>query len=98
MGIAVGDDPDVHCTRPTAEAGHACVRCSAQFTLGLASVGSVSIDYVVLQPGPWGRVEGLPVRKDIADALVRMGTKALRVGGSFASVTSWPDGGGGTPP
>ena len=26
-----------------------------------------------------------------------MGTKMMRVGGSFASVTAWPDGGGGTP-
>ena len=27
-----------------------------------------------------------------------MGISAIRVGGSFASVTGWPDGGGGTPP
>jgi hypothetical protein len=31
------------------------------------------------------------VRKPVADALRAMGTAALRVGGSFASVTGWPD-------
>ena len=56
-GIAVGSDASVHCTRPTGELGHSCVRCAGQFAVGLASVGSVSIDYVVLQPGVWGRLE-----------------------------------------
>lgn len=34
VGIAVGSDPNVHCTRaqPAGEAGHACVRCAGQFT------------------------------------------------------------------
>jgi hypothetical protein len=97
VGIAVGSDPDVHCTRPTDEAGHSCVRCGGQFAVGLTSVGSVSIDYVVLQPGEWGRLGKLPVRRSAANVLQEMGITALRVGGSFASVTGWPDGGGGTP-
>lgn len=101
-GIEVGSDPTVYCTKPTGEAGHSCVRCGGQFTIGLASVGTVLIDYVVLQPGAWGRLadkagQPLPVRKDVADTLRAMGTTILRVGGSFASVTAWPDGGGGTP-
>ena len=37
------------------------------------------------------------VRKPVADALRAMGTATLRVGGSFASVAGWPDGGGFTP-
>lgn len=97
VGIAVGSDPNVACTRPTDEAGHACVRCSAQFELRLASVGSVDFDYVVLQPGAWGRLNELPVKRSTADVLRAMGISAIRVGGSFASVTGWPDGGGFTP-
>lgn len=101
-GIAVGSDPDVACTRPTPELGHSCVRCAGQLSIGLAGVGAVGLDYVVLQPGAWGRLAGpdgpLPVRLSTASTLTKMGTKVLRVGGSFASVTAWPDGGGGTPP
>ena len=58
----------------------------------------MNIDYVVLQPGEWGRFQGLPVRKQTVDIMQRMGISAIRCGGSFASVTAWPDGGGGTPP
>lgn len=97
-GIEVGSDPNVHCTGPTNEAGHACVRCAGQFAIGLASAGSVSLDYIVLQPGRWGRVGNLPVKRSMADALLHMGISGIRIGGSFASVTNWPDGGGGTPP
>ena len=97
-GIAVGSDPAIPCTRPTNEAGHACIRCDGQFVVGLYGVGSVGIDYVFLQPGAWGRVNGLPVRKTAGDTLSEMGVTVMRVGGSFASVTGWPDGGGGTPP
>ena len=97
-GIAVGSDPDVVCTQPTDEAGHSCIKCDGQFVVALASEGSVNIDYVVLQPGEWGRSQGLPVRKQTVDIMQRMGISAIRCGGSFASVTAWPDGGGGTPP
>ena len=38
------------------------------------------------------------MRKSTVSALQQMGIRAIRVGGSFASVTGWPDGGGGTPP
>ena len=100
VGIDVGSDPSVNCTQPTDELGHACVRCTAeeQFSLGLASAGRVDLDYVWLQPGAWGRVGDLPVRKQTAEVLAQMGIRTIRLGGSFASVTAWPDGGGGTPP
>lgn len=45
-----------------------------------------------------GRFAGLNVRKQTVDIMQRMGISAIRCGGSFASVTAWPDGGGGTPP
>ena len=98
VGIDVGSDPAVNCTQPTDELGHACVRCAGQFSLGLASAGRVDLDYVWLQPGAWGRVGDLPVRKQTAEVLAQMGIRTIRLGGSFASVTAWPDGGGGTPP
>ena len=102
-GIAPGSDPAVHCTRPTNELGHSCVRCAGQFGVGASGgvgggAGTVDIDYVVLQPGEWGRFNGLPVRRGPVEALQKMGVSAIRMGGSFASVTGWPDGGGGTPP
>lgn len=97
-GIPVGSDPDIVCTAPTNEAGHSCIKCSGQVVVALASTGEVNIDYVVLQPGEWGRFAGLNVRKQTVDIMQRMGISAIRCGGSFASVTAWPDGGGGTPP
>ena len=97
-GIEVGSDPEVVCTAPTNEAGHSCIKCSGQVVVALASPGEVNIDYVVLQPGDWGRFAGLNVRKQTVDIMQQMGISAIRCGGSFASVTAWPDGGGGTPP
>jgi hypothetical protein len=55
-------------------------------------------DIACLRPGEWGRFAGLNVRKQTVDIMQRMGISAIRCGGSFASVTAWPDGGGGTPP
>ena len=40
----------------------------------------------MLQPGVWGRVGSLPVKRSAADVLLAMGISAIRVGGSFASV------------
>ena len=85
--IAPGSDPKVHCTKPTAEAGSACVRCGGQFSIGLASYGTVDLDYVVLQPGSWGRYKNLGVRQATVDMLQQMGVTAVRLGGSFVSVT-----------
>jgi len=65
--------------------GHICVRCGGQFKISLSKPSSVSVNYVYLQPGPWGRVAGLPVLKSGADLLKRMGVKAIRSGGSYAS-------------
>jgi hypothetical protein len=61
--------PEVHCTsEPGPGQGHSCGRCGGRFTIGLTTVGSVLLDFVYLQPGPWGRltsVDGapLPVRR-----------------------------------
>ena len=41
------------------------------------------LGHVFLQPGDWGRFKGLPVRKDVADALIDQGITVLRYGGSM---------------
>ena len=48
---------------------HVCVSCGGQFNVGLAAPGEVNIDYVYLQPGEWGRVNGLGVLKSGVDNL-----------------------------
>ena len=89
VGIAPNSDPSVHCTNNPGTA-HVCINCGGQFTVSLVadtSAAEVNIDYVVLQPGEWGRFKGLNARRDVADTLSVMGIKAIRLGGSFCSVT-----------
>ena len=77
VGIAPGSDPTVHCTSNPGTA-HVCIKCGGQFTVALVSNGKeaqANIDYVVLQPGEWGRFKGLNARKDVADTLATMGIK-----------------------
>lgn len=81
--IAEGSDPLVDCGKPGPEPGHVCTKCNGQIVVGLASPGSVSIDYVFLQPGAWGRLAGQPVRADTISTLKQIGVTAIRVGGSF---------------
>ena len=47
--------------------------------------GSVVLGYASLQPGDWGRFKGLPVRRDVAEALVAQGITVLRYGGSMVN-------------
>jgi alpha-L-arabinofuranosidase len=55
----------------------------SRLAMMLRAPGSVAFDYVALHPGEWGRFKGLPVRKDIADALVDQGLTVLRYGGGM---------------
>ena len=66
-------------------AGHTCIKCGGGLKLRLLR-GSITIDFVLLMPGEWGRVHDkrgkpLPVLKAGADALQQMGTKIIRQGG-----------------
>lgn len=54
-----------------------------RFAVKLKAPGSVLIGYAFLQPGPWGRFRGLPVRKGIAEGLIEQGLTVLRLGGSM---------------
>ena len=82
-------DPSVYCGtyEGLPSPGHACVKCGGGLKLRVLA-GSMSIDFVMLMPGAWGRLHDksgkpLPVLKSGADALRQMGTKAIRQGGSF---------------
>jgi len=54
-----------------------------RFAVTLREPGSVVLGYAFLQPGDWGRFKGLPVRRDVADALIDQGITVLRYGGSM---------------
>ena len=48
-------------------------------------IGDVLVDFVVLQPGEWGRYASLPVHRHTVETLQTMGVTAIRFGGSFVS-------------
>ena len=82
-GITPGSETEVDCGKMGPGPGHICVRCGGQLAIGLSSPGDVLLDFVWLQPGPWGRLGALPVLKDTIDTLQAIGVKAIRQGGSF---------------
>jgi hypothetical protein len=61
---------------------HACWQCDGSFVLRIAS-GSVDLDMASLEPGPWGRYQGLPVRADMVKQLTAMGIDSIRLGGTY---------------
>lgn len=56
---------------------------AGRFVLKLKRPGSVVVGHVFLHPGEWGRFKGLPVRKDVSEALIDQGITILRYGGSM---------------
>eukprot|EP00756_Hemistasia_phaeocysticola_P055443 Hpha_TRINITY_DN31388_c0_g1::TRINITY_DN31388_c0_g1_i1::g.194447::m.194447 len=87
--VCVGVDPSspealsIDCGKMGSGGGHVCVSCGGQVMVGLAAPGTVHIDYVYLEPGPWGRFADLPVLKTAVDTLRGMGVSIIRQGGSF---------------
>lgn len=61
---------------------------AGRFALKLKQPGSIWLDYVMLQPGPWGRFHNLPIRQDIGQGLVDEGLTVLRYGGYMIN-TDW---------
>ena len=53
--------------------------------MSLKQPGSVVLGYVSVQPGEWGRFKGLPVRKDVSEALIAQGLTVLRYGRSMVN-------------
>ena len=58
---------------------------AGRFTLTLKRPGSIVLGHAFLQPGPWGRFQGLPVRRDVAEGLIDQGITVLRYGGSMVN-------------
>jgi hypothetical protein len=56
---------------------------AGRFAVKLRQPGRISLGYAFLQPGSWGRFEGLPVRRDVAEGLIGQGVTILRYGGSM---------------
>ena len=56
---------------------------NGRFAITLTKPGSITVGYVFLQPGEWNRFAGLPVRKDIAEAVVGQGIHILRMNGGM---------------
>ena len=54
-----------------------------RFAITLRQPGSVVVGYAFLQPGVWGRYQGLPVRGDIAEVLTNGTFKVARYGGAM---------------
>jgi len=80
------DDDAVSCGKPIATVGHTCAKCGGEFVVAVSTPGaSVYLNYVMLEPGQWGRVPGLSVLSSAAANLAAMGIKAIRQGGSYAS-------------
>ena len=59
---------------------------NARFAITLKQPGQMTVGYAFLQPGEWGRYKGLPIRKDLADALIAQGIKLLRLNGGMIEV------------
>lgn len=60
-----------------------------RFAIKLKKPGAIRIGHAFLQPGPWGRFKGLPVRKDIAQGLTEQGLTVLRLGGSMINAKEY---------
>jgi hypothetical protein len=63
---------------------HMCMECGGQFSIGLTAAGSARFGAIMLQPGQWGRLRGLPVASGAATRLQEIGVSLIRVGGTFA--------------
>ena len=94
VGIPFGSDPTVDCgpaPKQGQNPGIVCVRCGGEVQVGLASVGTVHVGFVTLQPGAWGRFANLPALKSGTDMIQQMGFKSIRQGGSVSYSLSWKD-------
>jgi hypothetical protein len=58
---------------------------TGRFALTLKEPGSIELGHAFLQPGAWGRIKGLPVRRDVAEGMVNQGITVLRYGGSMVN-------------
>lgn len=62
---------------------------NGRFAVTLSTPGGITLGYAFLQPGEWGRFRGLPIRKDLAEALVAQGISLLRLNGGMIEVPGY---------
>jgi hypothetical protein len=62
---------------------------TGRLALKLKEPGSVVVGFASLQPGPWGRFKGLPVRKDVAEGILSQGLTVLRQGGCMVNAPEY---------
>ena len=91
QGIAPGSDASIDCGRAGANPGHVCVRCGGEVQVGLAAPGAVSIGYVSLMPGLWGRVDGTSALRSTVEAMQEMGVSVIRQGGTVSQSFAWKE-------
>ena len=60
-----------------------------RFAVTLKQPGRVTLGYAFLQRGDWGRFKGLPVRKELAEALLAQGIRVLRFNGGMIEVPGY---------
>jgi hypothetical protein len=60
-----------------------------RFVVKQTRPGSVVLGYAFLQPGPWGRFKGLPVRRDVVEGMIDQGLTVLRYGGSMVNAPEY---------
>jgi hypothetical protein len=58
---------------------------AGRFAVELRQPGTVELGYVFLQPGARGRFKGLPLRRDVVEAMIDQGITVLRYGGSMVN-------------
>ena len=56
---------------------------AGRLSIELRQPGSVDLAYVFMEPGEWGRFNGLHVRKDVAEALQKQNVAIIRFGGGM---------------
>ena len=89
--VGIESDPEVDCNNANNFADYVCIKCGGELSYALSGPGAIWIGYARLEPGPWGRWAGLPIRAEAAAILKAMGTAAVRYGGSVGSSVSWKD-------
>jgi hypothetical protein len=62
---------------------------AGRFVVELRRPGAVVLGHAFLQPGPWGRFKDLPVRRDVAQAMIGQGLTVLRYGGSMVNCAEY---------
>ena len=56
-----------------------------RFAVTLKGPGTIVLGYAFLQPGDWGRFQGLPLRRELVQAVIDQGVKVMRYNGSMVN-------------